>query len=80
MTTMNIKDPEVHRMARALARHEGTSLTGAVRMALERALKDQHTHRGDISGRLLELGAASRAITEPMLTDGDLYDQDGLPR
>ncbi len=80
MPTMNIKDPEVHRMARELALHEGTTLTGAVRIALKKALEDRPTAHGDISGRLLELAAASREIDHPILTDDDLYDDNGLPR
>ncbi|CAN5562587.1 hypothetical protein BH23ACT6_BH23ACT6_11190 [soil metagenome] len=77
---MNIKDPEVHRMARELAARQGTSLTGAVRQALKAALTKEVIPRDDISDRLLELGATSRTISEPLRGDSDLYDDVGLPR
>ena len=35
---MNIKDPQVHAMARELAKHRGTSVTDAVRQALRAEL------------------------------------------
>lgn len=80
MTTMNIKDPEVHRLARELALRRGTSATGAVREALREALSADAARRTGTAQRLLELAAQSRAIAEPLLTDADLYDQHGLPR
>lgn len=77
---MNIKDPEVHRMARALAERRQTTVTGAVREALTEALAREHASREGVAEGLLALGVASRAISEPVATDADLYDDDGLPR
>lgn len=77
---MNIKDPEVHRLARLLAERRGTSLTGAVRDALADALAREGSDRTGVADRLLALGEASRRIDEPIATDAELYDDAGLPR
>ena len=77
---MNIKDPEVHRLARELAARRHTSATGAVRQALQEALARHDEDRTTIAARLLALGAASSTRPEPLLTDADIYDDDGLPR
>lgn len=77
---MNIKDPEVHAMAKALANRRGTTVTGAVRAALQEALDRDAADRKGMAARLLEIAAESRAIDAPYLTDEDLYDEDGLPR
>ncbi len=80
MPSMNIKDPEVHRLARALARQRGTSATKAVRQALEETLARDRSGRQGLAARLLSLSARSTAIEESVLTDQDLYDEVGLPR
>lgn len=80
MPTLNIKDPEVHRLARALAARRRTSATGAVRQALEEALARHDAERAGRAERLLALGERSRAVSHPLLTDDDLYDERGLPR
>ncbi|MBA2695702.1 MAG: type II toxin-antitoxin system VapB family antitoxin [Actinobacteria bacterium] len=77
---MNIKDPEVHRLARELAARRGTSATGAVREALREALAGEEARRSGTAQRLLELAAQSRTIDQPLLTDAELYDGHGLPR
>lgn len=80
MPTLNIKDPEVHRLAAELARRRGTSMTGAVRAALEESLETSRASREGVAERLLEIGRRSAAIDEPFLTDDDLYDERGLPK
>lgn len=77
---MNIKDPEVRRMAMTLAAQRHTTATGAVREALREALARHHESRQGTAERLLALGAVSRAMTEPVLSDEELYDDHGLPR
>ncbi|HLR96050.1 MAG TPA: type II toxin-antitoxin system VapB family antitoxin [Jiangellaceae bacterium] len=79
MATMNIKDPEIHRMARDLAERKNTTMTGAVRAALQEALARQEARKSGTAQRLLALGSVSREIAEPVLTDDELYDQHGLP-
>lgn len=80
---MNIKDPEVHRMAHELATRRRTTATGAVRAALREALaRDDEVRAGrqGIADRLLVIADESGAIDSPYLTDEDLYDDRGLPR
>jgi antitoxin VapB len=80
MPTMNIKDPEVHRMAHELARRRGTSATGAVRDALREALERERCRRAGLADRLIEIGAAYRARGGRPVTDEEMYDERGLPR
>ncbi|MDP9820536.1 type II toxin-antitoxin system VapB family antitoxin [Nocardioides massiliensis] len=81
MATMNIKDPEVHRLAHELAARRGTSATRAVREALEDALARDKRSREGIAAELLELSAEFRASNpRPGLDPDDLYDERGLPR
>lgn len=79
--TLNIKDPEVYRLAADLAARRGTSMTGAVRAALEEAVERAQADRSGMAERLLEIAARMRARgLDDMLTDDDLYDDNGLPR
>jgi antitoxin VapB len=78
--TLNIKDPEVYRLAAELARRRGTTMTGAVRQALAEALDDSTGSREGIAERLMEIARRSAAKDAPFLTDDDLYDERGLPR
>lgn len=80
MVTMNIKDPEVHRLAHALARRRGVSATRAVREALEETLAADRSRRQGVAARLLDLQRRSTADPAPVLVDADLYDEHGLPR
>lgn len=83
MATMNIKDPEVHRMARELAARRSTSATGAVREALREALArddEARASRVGMADRLLAIAAEARALGLRPLTDDELYDERGLPR
>ena len=77
---MNIKDPEVHAMAKALAGRRRTTVTGAVREALAEALARDAADRTGVAQRLLEIAERSRTIDAPILTDDDLYGEDGLPQ
>jgi antitoxin VapB len=80
--TLNIKDPEVYRLAAELASRRGTSMTGAVREALTNALEETSRSREGIADSLMEIAreARERHGTEGFLTDDDLYDERGLPR
>lgn len=80
MATLNIKDPAVHQMAQELAERRQTTATGAVREALREALDRYAADRAGMADRLLELGRVSVAIDEPVLSDAELYDEQGLPR
>lgn len=80
MPTLNIKDPEVWRLAKLLATRRRTSATGAVREALREALERDDSRSGGMSERLIEIGRRSSARPEPFGTDIELYDERGLPR
>lgn len=88
---MNIKDPEVHAMARELAARRSTTVTNAVRQALSAELeRSQHGEEEMASAaaarhaRLQELLQRFRQIqwpegvTSKELQD-ELYDDQGLP-
>lgn len=78
--TLNIKDPEVYRLAADLAARRGTSMTGAVRQALEETLARSRAERAGVAERLMEIAARMRDEAGPFLTDEDLYDERGLPK
>ncbi|GMA32663.1 type II toxin-antitoxin system VapB family antitoxin [Litorihabitans aurantiacus] len=82
MATLNIKDERVRELARSLAERRGTSMTGAIRSALEEALAAEIARRDAdaVVARLEEISRRSAARPEPFLTDDDLYDTNGLPR
>lgn len=78
---MNLKDPEVYRLARELAERRGTSMTAAVRAALAEAVEREPARPARVSLEdLLAIARRSAARPEPYLTDNDLYDDHGLPR
>lgn len=78
---MNLKDPEVYRLARELAERRGTSMTAAVRAALTEAVEREPARPARVSLEdLLAIARRSAARPEPYLTDEDLYDDRGLPR
>lgn len=79
MPTLNIKDPEVHRLANLLAQRRRTSATGAVRDALREALEREATTRQGLADRLLAAADYRQRGGRP-LDDRDLYDDRGLPR
>jgi antitoxin VapB len=86
---MNIKDPQVHAMARELAMHRGTSLTDAVRQALRAELDrcltaapgQEEAARRQV---LLQLLSRCRDLPWPDQRSGselqaELYGETGLP-
>ncbi len=83
--SLNIKNPETHRLARELADMTGDSLTGAVteavRQRLERVRREQAVSLAD---RLLAIGRDCAArLPEPYRSADHadlLYGDDGLPR
>ena len=83
MPTLNIKDPEVHRMASVLAKKWGTTRTGAVRRALSIAIRDNGCDspaQDHIESLLDEISRYLIPGTTPESIDRDLYDENGLPR
>lgn len=84
MMSLNIKNPEAHRLARELARVTGESLTAAVTTALRQRLERERDARGPaLADTLLAIGRdCATHLREPHATvdHGDLlYDDRGLP-
>lgn len=87
--TLNLKHPEVYRLASALARETGETMTEAVRRSLEERLGRVRAAPDEVSNerrarRILELATALRERAPAGYFDQDLdamlYDEDGLPR
>jgi len=81
---MNIKDPEVHAMARQLAARRGTTVTNAVRQALSAELERSEAADTARQGDLQELLERFRHLHWPEEISGKeaqdaLYDDQGLP-
>jgi len=86
---MNIKDPQVHAMARELASRRGTSVTGAVRQALAAELQRTPDHQSPAAREarlraLAELQERCRKLPrrdfrELREIENELYDENGLP-
>lgn len=83
--SLNIKNPESHRLAQELTSLTGESLTEAVTIALrERLERVQRDRRPGLAERLVQIGedCASR-LREPFRSTDHaelLYDEEGLPR
>ena len=82
--SMNIKNPEAHRLARQLADLTGESMATAVTVALRERRDRVLAHDGRTAERILALGrdCANRLSGEATrIEHGDLlYGHDGLPR
>jgi len=81
--SLNIKDPEAHRLAQAIARATGESMTRVVTEALrERFAKLQHGRdRASVAELLAIADRAAAHLTKPYAAHGDLlYDDNGLPK
>ena len=81
--SLNIKDPEAHRLAQAISRATGESMTSVVREALRERYARLERRRGKASVEEL-LAIADRAaalVKRPYLDHAQLlYDANGLPR
>ena len=81
--SLNVKDPEAYRLAQAIARETGESLTKVVIDSLLERQEKLEKRKGKAS--LAELMAiakrASRAVKRPYVSHGELlYDKYGLPK
>ena len=83
---LSIKDPETDRLVRRLAQREGTSMTGAIKLAVDNELKRGARFSPE---ELDRRRAAIRALQDEIkkypidwsLTDEQIlgYDENGLP-
>jgi antitoxin VapB len=80
--SLYLKDPDVDRLARELARLEGTSLTETVRRALrerhDRVIEERDAKRRRVEARLARIRALP--VRDASHPDETIYDDAGLPR
>ncbi len=81
--SLNVKDPEAHRLAQAIAKATGETMTRAVTEALRERYERLRRRRTKAS--LEELRAiakrAAAKVTRPYLDHSELlYDEHGLPK
>ena len=80
---LNVKDPEAHRLARAIANTTGETVTHAVKEALrERYERLQKVHgKASVEELLAIARRASAQVKRPYLDHAEfLYDERGLPK
>jgi len=81
--SLNVKDPEAHRLAQAIAKATGETITRAVTEALRERYERLQARRGKASVEEL-LAIAKRAssqVKRPYLDHAEfLYDERGLPK
>jgi antitoxin VapB len=82
--TLNIKDPEAHKLARKLAEQTGETMTRAVTEALrERLARVNRAHKPEATADdLLSIGRRCAATLKGKPVDHGylLYDDRGLPK
>ena len=81
--SLNVKDPEAHRLARAIAQETGETITHVVTEALRERYQRLQSRRGKASvEELLSIAKrASSQIKRPYLDHAELlYDERGLPK
>ncbi|MDK2748319.1 MAG: type II toxin-antitoxin system VapB family antitoxin [Brevundimonas sp.] len=83
---VQIRKPEVAERLRTLARREGRSITDLVdEMAREREERTDKARQAEIDQKIAAVNEIVREfnalpILGPLLTDDDIYDEDGLPK
>ena len=81
--SLNVKDPEAHRLAQAIARETGESITRAVTEALRQRYERLQRRRDKASvEELLPIGRRAAAhVKGPHVDHAEfLYDDHGLPK
>ena len=81
--TLNIKDPEAHRLAQAIAQETGEPMTRVVVEALRDRLSriERQRERASVAELLSIAGRAARLVVKPYAEHGDeLYYENGLPK
>jgi hypothetical protein len=83
---LNIKDPKTTALVTELAQLTGRSKTEAIRLAVEAAIaREKAGKQEEIArkiARIHDIVARGRTLVRPedMLTDDDMYDENGLPK
>ncbi len=82
--SLNIKDPDAHKLAQELARETGESMTAAVIQAIRERLEAVRRRRKRDSTRAALMAIAKRGASlykGPYVDHADLlYDEKGLPK
>lgn len=81
--SLNVKDPEAHRLAQAIAQATGQSMTRVVTEALRERLARIEQQKGRASvAELLAIADRAALHVPPSYADHGnlLYDESGLPR
>lgn len=81
--SLNVKDPEAHRLAQAISRATGESMTRVVTEALrERYAKiERRKSRASVDELLAIADRAAAHLKRPYVDHADLlYDENGLPK
>jgi antitoxin VapB len=80
--SLNVKDPEAHRLAQAIARATGESMTHVVREALRErhARLERRKGRASVEELLAIADRAAALVKRPYVDHAELlYDANGLP-
>jgi antitoxin VapB len=81
--SLNIKDPEAHRLARQIARATGETMTRVVTEALRERLSrlERRSARASVEELLAIAERAASHVKRPYVDHAELlYDEHGLPR
>ena len=81
--SLNVKDPEAHRLAQAIARATGESMTRVVTEALREryARIEQRKGKASVQELLAIADRAAALVQRPYADHAELlYDENGLPR
>ncbi len=81
--SLNIKDPEAHRLAKAVANATGETMTRAVTTALKERLERLEKRKGKASfEELMAIADSCAALVKRPYPDHAelLYDEHGLPK
>jgi antitoxin VapB len=83
--SLNIKNPETHRLVAELAGLTGKTLTGAVTDAVRSALEEERRRRGrrGMAKELLAIGHRCKPYLDPPVSSSnhgdELFNDEGLP-
>jgi antitoxin VapB len=81
--SLNIKDPEAHRLAQAISRATGESMTSVVKEALREryARIEGRTRKASVEELLAIADRAAAHLKRPYVEHAQLlYDENGLPK
>lgn len=81
--SLNIKDPEAHRLAQAISRATGESMTGVVKKALREryARIERRARKASVEELLAIADRAAAHVKRPYVDHAELlYDENGLPK